>query len=286
MEENLKTFCTNLYQANRYIGSNIPNKNGIADALRYPGERKVALTYSTYGLTREKCPPIELIKYGQLTTTSFFECIEIRPQKDIEQVLNVLKKAEGIDYEFKEDLVIIQINNDNESKKFAIATTRKGISILNTFEYLYALKPEAKVSIKTEAVMIVNAFNMFMRSHFNNYVLLDITHLEKITNIKNPNTISKIYKNIKPMVDKYFFSDLSLNNIYYDKLNDKYVIFGISDFIEHSHSCEIMIDLDAFLNGGSLYCFKKTGEPVNFDEYLIYRFGFSNVNVKREWEVL
>lgn len=282
--EKIKRNVEGFYQKGKYVGSSIPDKEGVMYELKYPTEGRAALTYRSYDITRKQYPPIELLRNGELITTSFFKCINIRPKKEVEQILNVLRKAEGISYELNEEFAILQENNDNESKKFACAITRKGISMLNTFEYLYDLEPKEKYRIVSEAVIIVNAFDMFLRKEFRNCVLVDITHLEKITNINNPNTISKIYRDIKPMVDKYFFSDLSLNNIYHDKFNDRYVIFGVSDFIEHSNSYEIMIDLDAFLNGDSLYRFKKTGEPVTFDEYLIYRYGFSQV--KKEWEVL
>lgn len=294
MEDDLKKFRNQydgLIKSKGYRGNQLENASKICYAEKYGGYNRPARSYHTYEIDKNKNSAFRILMRGVVKNILFWEHTEITSKENVIKLLNVFSDAYGWRYEKDENLCYIYVDNDDgTTDKYCGALTYQGSLSLYNFISFYkeGINLENDTLYNTaDAIEVWDGLglnDMFKHFTLANFFLLKITNLQKITNIKDPKILQKIYADIKLFISQYFLDNFSVDNIYYDTLQDKYVIFGIIDYIRYDSDDEITTDFNSFLNGDSLYRFKKTGKGVTFDDYLIFKYGFPKL--KKEWEVL
>lgn len=291
MNEDLQKFRKNyddLIKLKGYRGNQLENASKICYAEKYGGYNRPAGSYHTYGIDKNKNSASKILIRGKIKNVLFWEHINVTSEEYIIKLLEISSDAYGWRWEKDENLFYLYVDNDDgTTDKYCGALNHKGSLKLTSYVDIYGIKDESKIDYSGDAIEVWDylGFNDMFRHFFLNTVfLVKITNLEKVTDIKNPETLKKIYTDINPIFSEYFLNEFSINNIYYDNLQKKYVILGIVDYISYEFDDEITTDFNSFLNGDLLYRFKKTGKGVTFDDYLIFRYGFPKL--KKEWEVL
>lgn len=236
---------------------------------------------------------LEWIADGEVQ--KFLKCnlFEFRKLEEIKKVLDVFCKTQKAEYEvINSDIIKLTIDNlILENKEiYWIAITKKGIAMLNNFLKINkASYDTVKLStwiIKVEEVKLCGlpVPPTITRELYELTLVIEVSNIKKLEFKQKitPDIIKKIYIDIKPIVSKFFLRDFSLDNIYYDINQKKYIIFGITDFLEYK-SDTINIDLNSLFSKNSLYFFKETQLEATFEEYLISQNNF--FELKGWWEL-
>lgn len=231
----------------------------------------------------------EFINNGEVEKIIAFPTFNLKKLEKIKKVIDVFCKSEGGEYrEIGNDLIEITCKTFEEKNKWLIPTSIKGIAILNNFVNFYKdsyKNIDSKLPmLKIEGEIYMCIPNQIVGLNHKLTMMLDISNLEtiKIEQLQDADGLKKIYEDIEPIVSKFFLRDFTLDNIYYDSVQNKFVILGISDYIRYNSDI-IGTHLSPILKSKSLYFFKKTTEPATYDEYLIKKYGFKEILGWWEW---
>lgn len=231
----------------------------------------------------------EFLNKGEVEKVLAFPTFNFKKLEKIKKVIEVFCKSEGGEYrEIGNDLIEITYQTFEEKNKWLIPTSIKGIAILNNFVNFYkdsykSIDNELSM-LKIEGEIYMGVPNQIVALNHKLTMMLDISNLEaiKIEQLQGTDTLQKIYKDIKPIVSKFFLRDFTLDNIYYDTVQNKFVILGITDYIQYNRDV-VSIDFHSLLDKKSLYSYKKTTLQMTYEDYLILENNFKEIVGWWEW---